>query len=371
MDREEQVLWLLLQQLCGGSAAQLRKLQDMESSPARILQAKDSRWRRAGVSADTIALRAAWRCAGVMHPAQRRALCDQEFLQKTGVHLLAMGRAGYPPLLAEISDPPPLLYVRGNAGLLCTPQLAIVGSRKTSQVGRRAAGELAIALADCGLTITSGLALGIDAAAHRAVLDAGCPTIAVMATGIDRVYPARHRELAADILERGALVSEFPLGTSPRREHFPRRNRIISGLSLGVLVIEAALRSGSLITARLALEQNREVFSLPHSIFHPGGRGCNELLRQGACLVETAGDILQELGSLFEASRALAAGQTSALPRLSGAPAKIYQLLGYEPVSADELARNSDLDSAEILAALMDLQLRGLVEQSFGRFMKC
>lgn len=371
MDNEEQTLWLLLQQLCGGSAAQLRKLQAMEASPAGILQANDGRWRRAGITLENISTRAAWRRCAAAHPAQQKALRDQDHMQKIGASLLALGGSDYPPLLAEISDPPPLLSVRGDPALLSSSQLAIVGSRKTSHVGRQAAAELATALTRSGLTITSGLALGIDGAAHRAALDAPGSTIAVVATGIDQVYPARHGKLAAEICEQGALISEFPLGTSPRREYFPRRNRVISGLSLGVLVIEAALRSGSLITARLALEQNREVFALPHSIFHPGGRGCNELLRQGARLVETADDVLQELGSLFVAGRILAGDDIAVQPRLAPVLALIYEQLGYEPISAEELLIESGLESATLIAGLADLQLRGLVEQSMGRYMRC
>ena len=191
-----------------------------------------------------------------------------------------------------INDAPALLYVHGNLSILQDPQLGIVGSRNPTQSGHNNAYEFAKHLAQTGLCITSGLALGVDGAAHQGTIDGNGPTIAVIATGIDRVYPAKHRDLAHKIVENGAIISEFPVGTHPDSRHFPRRNRIISAMSYGVLVVEAALKSGSLITARLAMEQNREVFAIPGSIHNPLAKGCHQLIRQGAKLVETAEDIL-------------------------------------------------------------------------------
>ena len=206
----------------------------------------------------------------------------------------------YPALLKRIDNPPPILYIKGNYTLLNDPQLAIIGSRNPTQSGTDNATSFARHLGKTGLCITSGLALGIDGSAHQGALLGNAPTIAVIATGIDRVYPAAHRDLAHKIVENGAIVSEFPIGTQPKAENFPRRNRIISGLSYGTLVVEAALQSGSLITARLAMEQNREVFAIPSSIHNPLAKGCHQLIRQGAKLVETAEDILEEMASVID-----------------------------------------------------------------------
>ena len=236
-------------------------------------------------------------------------------------------------------------------------------------MGRRAAAEFSSVMVQAGLGICSGLALGIDAAAHRASLESDGVTCAVIATGHDLCYPRRHEALAAAIVTRGLLVSEFPLGSRPLRDRFPQRNRIISGLSLGVLVVEAAERSGSLITARMALEQNREVFALPHSIYHPMGRGCNNLLRQGACLVEDPGEILSELGSLYVAQHQLQ--QAASAMALTPGQRKLLDAVGYEPVSVDELVRHCECDIGEVVANLMELQLNGLVEAKDGQFMRC
>jgi len=213
-------------------------------------------------------------------------------------HILTLHDPAYPALLKEIADPPPLLFVRGDPAVLSRPQLGIVGSRNPTPGGRSLAEDFARSLSRCGLVVTSGMALGIDAAGHRGALRGGGTTLAVAGTGPDRIYPARHRDLARAIVEQGAIISEFAPGTPALPSNFPRRNRIISGLSLGVLVVEAACRSGSLITARLAAEQGREVFALPGSIHNPLARGCHHLIRQGAKLVEDIEDIVEELGPL-------------------------------------------------------------------------
>ncbi|MEE8482340.1 MAG: DNA-processing protein DprA, partial [Acidiferrobacterales bacterium] len=219
--------------------------------------------------------------------AERHAQ-DIDWLAEEDSHLVSVADEAYPDLLREIPDPPALLYIKGDPVALSLPQLAIVGSRNPTPVGLENANAFAGALASTGLVVTSGLALGIDTAAHRGALDGGGNTIAIAGTGVDRIYPARNHTVAHEIAKHGALVSEFPLATPPLRENFPRRNRILSGLSLGTLVVEAALRSGSLITARLAAEQGREVFAIPGSIHSPQSRGCHQLIRQGAKLVETA-----------------------------------------------------------------------------------
>ncbi len=302
---------------------------------------------------------------------------DLTWSQQPGNRILRWGTPEYPALLTEIPDPPPLLFVHGDAALLQGPQLAVVGSRNPTAGGEETAHAFAAHLARIGLTITSGLALGIDAAGHRGALAAGGTTIAVMGTGLDRVYPARHRDLAHEIATAGgALVSEFLPGTQPRPENFPRRNRIISGLSLGTLVVEAVLRSGSLTTARHALEQGREVFAIPGSIHNPLARGCHALIRQGAKLVETADDILEELGPLAASLAPTGAGAGPAAARAGLAPAspahvQLLDLMGFDPVSVDQLTIRSGLTAAEVSSMLLILELEGHVaSRAGGRYVR-
>lgn len=285
-------------------------------------------------------------------------------------HILPRDDARYPPLLTEIADPPILLYVRGDPLLLAEPQVAIVGSRNPSATGRDITREFASRLAGVGLTITSGLATGVDAAAHEGALETG-RTIAVLGTGPDRVYPAVHRTLARRIAEQGALVSELAPGQGPLARNFPRRNRIIAGLSLGTLVTEAALRSGSLITARQAGEQGREVFAIPGSIRNPLARGCHALIRDGARLVEDPAEILAELTPRLR-------GALAALDRAAPAPAaadtdlvkahgldpdyqRLLAALGFDPVSQDELIRGTGLPAEAVSSMLLVLELEGHV----------
>ncbi len=282
--------------------------------------------------------------------------------QDSARHLVVWTDADFPPLLREIPDPPIALYVLGDRAALARPQLAIVGSRNPTPAGNENARAFARALAQAGLTITSGLALGIDGAAHRGALEVGGVTIAVCGTGLDRVYPARHRDLARALAKSGALVSEFALGAPPRPEHFPIRNRLISGLALGTLVVEAALESGSLITARLALEQGREVFAIPGSIHAPQSRGCHALIRQGAKLVENAADVLEELGALaqfVQAGAATPAATTSAV--LPAVAVHLLDCLGYDPATLDTLVERSGLTADAISSMLGTLEIEGLV----------
>lgn len=276
----------------------------------------------------------------------------------------------YPPLLREIHDPPGCLYVKGDAARLRVAQLAIVGSRRASPAALRLAHDLAGELAQAGLHVCSGLALGIDGAAHRGALAAGGGTIAVMGTGIDRTYPRRHGNLAGEIAQAGCLVTEFPPGTPPRRENFPQRNRIISGMSLGVLVVEAALPSGSLITAGSALEQGREVFALPWSPLHKGGHGCLRLLRDGAKLVQCVDDILEELAPLYDV---LCSATGAARPQREdpAAGSRLLDLLGFEAMSLDDLVAYSDRPAAEVLAELSALELAGQVARTAGGYIRC
>lgn len=283
--------------------------------------------------------------------------------------IVTLGDAEYPSRLLEIADPPSLLYVRGHVDLLNQPSLAIVGSRNATAQGARNAHSFARAFTDAGLMIVSGLALGIDAAAHRGALD-GAPdgpgsTFAILGTGIDVTYPARHGALAAEIAARGALISEFPLGTQPAAGHFPRRNRLISGLCLGCLVVEAALESGSLITARAALEQGREVFAVPGSIHSPLSKGCHALIKAGAKLVESADDVLSELSALLPqrrpARRPVATGAAAAEQE-----SPLLALMGYDPVDLEALRARAGWPAERIAAELLQLELAGQVTALAG-----
>ena len=291
-------------------------------------------------------------------------------------HLVQADDGRFPPLLAEITNPPLLLYVDGNADILHLPAIAIVGSRNPSKGGERNAFEFAQHLASVGFTIVSGLAQGIDTAAHRGALAAGGRTIALLGHGIDRIYPAANKALAEEIAASGALISEFPLGTHPQRELFPQRNRLISGLSLGTLVVEAARRSGSLITARLAGEQGREVFALPGSIHNPMARGCHQLIRQGAKLVETGDDIIAELaplaGQILQITMESTSNDSSPATAPEELDAEYVQLrsyIGHDPIGIDELAQNSGLTIDQVSSMLLILELHGEIESlSGGRY---
>lgn len=281
------------------------------------------------------------------------------------------GNDTYPELLAQIRGAPLLLFVNGDIEALHLPSLAIVGSRNPTSGGTRNATDFARHLARSGYTIVSGLAQGIDTAAHQGALEVGARTIAVLGHGIDRVYPAQNHDLAHQIAASGALVSEYPLGAPPDKRHFPERNRIISGLSLGTLVIEAARRSGSLITARVAAEQGREVFALPGSIHNALARGCHELIRQGAKLVETAADIGSELaplaGHLQETSVESAAIDSP--PEDDDDYIELRQILSHDPTSIDELEKQSALTIEQLSSMLLMLELQGEVEAlSGGRY---
>lgn len=291
--------------------------------------------------------------------------------QEAGNHVLTLADDAYPRALLTIPDPPPLLYAKGRIELLQRPALAIVGSRSATVQGMQNAERFAQLLSASGLTVVSGLALGIDAAAHLGALAAsGTPdhlgsTIAVTGTGLDLVYPARHHALAHRIAADACLISEYPLGTPAIAANFPRRNRLISGLALGVLVVEAALQSGSLITARSATEQGRDVFAIPGSIHSPLSKGCHQLIRQGAKLVESAQDIMEELrwsrpaGTAVEADPAkLASDRAAPDDALSG----LLALAGHDPVSIDQLVERSGLPAADIQAALLALEMQQRVE---------
>ncbi len=304
-------------------------------------------------------------------PDETRLAQDLAWLAEPGHRLLRCTEADFPPLLETIPQPPAALFVAGDAGLLLHPQVAIVGARGASPAGLEHARRFASALALAGFTVTSGMAEGVDGAAHEAALDAGGATVAVVGTGPDRVYPRKHHVLAQCIVAQGALVSEFPPGTAARADHFPRRNRIISGLALGTVVVEAGLQSGSLITARLAGEQGREVFALPGSIANPLARGCHRLIRDGARLVEEPAEVAE---ALAPAARALGvelaerlARPDAPLPAAGGGRhddpdyQRLLAALGHDPASLDELVQRSGLAAAALSSMLLMLELEGRV----------
>lgn len=279
--------------------------------------------------------------------------------QGSGQHIVTLADPEYPQALLEIPDPPSLVYVRGRIDLLNRPALAIVGSRNPTPQGIQNAERFSAAFADAGLVIASGLALGIDGAAHRGALSASGGTVAFIGTGIDRIYPARNRELALEIGDKGTIVSEFPIGTPVSAFNFPRRNRLISGFSRGVLIVEAAVESGSLITARLAAEQGREVFAIPGSIHSPQSRGCHKLIKQGAKLVETAQDVLEELRWPNSPQTAVpgSAGRAASAP----ADSELLVAMSYDPCSVDELATRCGLTADSLSVMLLHLELEGQV----------
>jgi DNA processing protein len=358
--------WLALIRAPGVGSRSIHKLLQHFGSIADIFSASASHLQAAGIKSNI--------CAAILQPDEPMLASDTAWLEASDHHLLTWGDPDYPALLSEIPDPPAALFLKGNPELLKLPQLAIVGSRNPTSGGSENAKQFAKHLASCGLGICSGMATGIDTASHVGALQAGGFTIAVVATGLDRVYPAINRQLAHTIAREGLLISEFPPGTGPNAGHFPSRNRIISGLSVGTLVVEAALRSGSLITARLAAEQGREVFAIPGSIHNPLARGCHGLIRQGVKLVETADHILEELSPLlaeYQLSAEIdAAGdeeqRTDQQAPLDDSYLSMLNFIGYDPLTIDELIHKSRLTPAAVSSMLLILELQGYVESLSG-----
>jgi len=351
--------WLVLLHTPGVGSVTLGRLLEHFQTPSAILEAAENgALQQAGILKESC-------IKSLTSPAWDKIEKDINWLNEdSNRYILTPNSDLYPKLLHEIPDPPPVLFVQGNVNLLNTLQLAIVGSRNPSPNGLQTSYEFARSLAACGLTITSGLALGIDAAAHQGALDGQGYTIAVTGTGLDRVYPASHHQLAHRIADQGALISEFPPGTAPKPDHFPRRNRLISGMSLGTLITEAALRSGSLITARLALEQGREVFAIPGSIHNPLAHGCHQLIRNGAKLVEKIYDIIEELGQFMPIDSTLNTENTvkrSENNRLDQGQQKVINNLDFEPTSMDTLVRRTGFKTEYLSATLLTLELAGLV----------
>jgi DNA processing protein len=355
MDELTAKLILLRAPLTG---AQWFALMEHCGSASQALGADTSTWQACGLTERSVAVLSTF--------TESLVAADYEWLRQPHHHLVCLGDAHYPPLLRQIADAPTGLFVSGNVELLSKPQLAIVGSRNPTPYGREVATAFARHLTQCGLVITSGLAEGIDAASHRGALDGTGQTIAVCGTGLDSVYPPNCKSLASEIEQRGVLVSEFPIGTTARKFHFPLRNRIISGLSLGTFVVEAALHSGSLITAKQAGDYGREVFALPGSIHNPMAKGCHQLIRQGAKLVDSAEDILNELGPLASITQSLRHVAKAANP--TDLPAKsdmeldkdykiLLDALGFESIGIDQLVERSGLTADVVASMLLILEL--------------
>ncbi len=372
MEREELAGWLRLTLAGGIGNASARKLLAAFGLPAEVLAQSPAALQQIVSPAQAQALLA--------EPAGLAALLDRtlEWLQGTETHgvtrrILTLGDAGYPAGLLEMADPPLMLYLLGAPAFALTQMersIAMVGSRNPTPQGATNARAFARAFGELGLAVVSGLALGIDGAAHEGALEAtGDPdrlaTVAVVGTGLDRVYPARHRDLAHRIAARGLIVSEFPLGTPPLNQNFPKRNRIIAGLARGTLVVEAALQSGSLITARLAVEQGREVFAIPGSIHSPQSRGCHALIRQGAKLVENVDDVLEEL-HLDDGTVASASTKSANVDMQGAAVHGLLRDMGFDPVSLDVLCARTGFGVAELQAQLLDLELAGSVARLPG-----
>jgi DNA processing protein len=345
--------WVRLQ-VSGVGPRPLADLLRMFGSPDAVLSASSAQRRKIVPAAAAAALD--------QGPDPERLAAALDWLDAPGHGIVALDDADYPRLLLEVGDPPPVFYCIGRRELLARPAIAIVGSRNATPQGIADAEAFAAALSAAGLTIVSGLALGIDAAAHRGGLTGAGSSVAVVGTGPDRVYPAKNRRLAHDIAAAGLIVSEFAPGTPPLPQNFPRRNRLVSGLARGVLVIEATLSSGSLITARFAGEQGREVFALPGSIHSPFSKGCHKLLREGAKLVETAQDVLDEFGMPnARGAPARAAVEDSKDGDLTTDERAVLAALGHAPEGIDALCSRSGLAPEAVAGALLALELEGRV----------
>ena len=348
--------WLALALVDGLSARHACELAARLGGPDAVLSASAAMLAAHGLTAPTVA---------AIGQARVRAAREREACRALGATIVTLDDPAYPARLRTIADPPLVLFVRGTLDPQDAVAIGIVGARRAGEYGRRVAEELAQGLGLVGITVVSGLATGIDAAAHRGVLAAGGRTLAVMATGIDRVYPAWNRVLAREIAEAGALVTEFPVGTAPLQFHFPRRNRIISGLAVGVVVVEAAERSGSLITADFAVEQGREVFAVPGPIGTPSHRGCHRLIQRGAKLVTSVEDILDEIAPAMKAE--LAAKRASAeAATLTPLEKTLMDAVANDALHIDDIVRTTGMDTGRALETLLAMELRGLVEQRPG-----
>ncbi len=369
MTDSELACWLALWRIPGTGPRLFHALPDHIGSIPALFELPPAQLAELGFSPQQCEQITAFACARDTEPylGVQRDLAWRA--QSPDHHILTWDDPCYPALLREIRGAPPLLFVRGDVECLNLPQIAIVGSRQSTRAGKQIAQDFAAHFSRHGLITTSGLALGIDSAAHEGALDGGHKTIAVLAHGLDAVYPPRNRALAQRVVESGALVSEFPVGVQPRPEFFPRRNRIISGLSVGVLVVEAALKSGSLITAHEAIDQGREVFAIPGSIHNPLAKGCHALIRNGARLVETAEQVVEELRPLLgfvQQQLALEVPATADLFAPLSPEGRLLSALEYETCSVDQLVQLTGLAVADVSSALILLELEGAVQQVQG-----
>lgn len=366
---DDRAFWLALHRIRGLGPIGQRKLLDAFLTVKQIFSADDSTLKKTGLNKKSR--------ASVYQPDWETIEADLVWLDMPDHHLITINDEAYPTLLREIPDPPVVLFAHGCPEVLKTIQIGMVGSRNPDTAGRKTADEFARELVYAGATVTSGLALGIDGCSHQGALNANGYTIAVTGNGLDMIYPARHKTLAEKIVDNGILVSEFSPGTKPVAANFPRRNRIISGMSTGVLVIQAALRSGSLITARYAMEQGREVFAIPGSIHNPLAKGCHTLIKQGAKLVESVNDIIEELGFLAtvvideNVSRKNDVKNNHYEEKLDVDYKVLLDTMAYDPISVDRLIELTGLTTDSVSSMLLILELRGLVvSQAGGIYMR-
>jgi DNA processing protein len=368
--------WLTMLNAPSTGGASLIKLIETMGDVSALVSADARELTRHGLGESTV--------AAITRPDEAAIDYAEEWLSQPNRHLICWDNDDYPALLRRINGPPAALFVDGDPGSLWQPQIAIIGSRNPTAGGLDHARDFATALARQGMTITSGLASGIDSAAHSAALDAGAQTIAVNGTGLDIIYPASSRKVAGRIPSQGAMISELPLGSPPKRQHFPARNRIISGLSLAVLVIEAGLNSGTLITARKAGEQGRDVFALPGSLHNPMAKGCHRLIKEGARLVETTNDIMQELGPLAAELQMEIQQRLDQPVNQTDKPVQkkanllddpdyrtLWDVLGFDPKPVDSIIVQTGLSAREVSSMLLMMELNGLVKkQDNGRFFR-
>ena len=369
--------WLILAHVPGMYSRMFNALLDQfQENPAAILSADYPLLMNAGIG-EPLARAISQAGSGQLADTVQRRVDSCLISHELGQYAIVTRDAqDYPALLRGTVDPPPILYIKGNVDSLHLPMVAMVGSRRPSADGRRHAWRFARQFAEGGLGVLSGLALGIDTECHRGALDGQGQTVAVLGCGIDRVYPASNRSLADQIAGQGALITEFNPGTPPLAMHFPRRNRIISGLSLGVVVVEAGLKSGTLITARCALEQGREVYAIPGSINNPMARGCHSLINQGSRLIESPCDVVEDNAALLAHFRQQTQDQRNAsdtaadYSKLSRQARQIIERIGFDPVPAERLLQEMPNDAAAITAALVELEIQGLITKSAGGYVR-
>jgi DNA processing protein len=353
--KNETAHWLAALRMPNIGSAKIRRWLQQFADIQALLCATTSELAAAGLSPKEI--------TSVKNPDWSAVEQDMLWAEKPDRHIVVLSDPIYPILLKELNDAPLVLYIKGQIETLTKAQIAIVGSRNPTAVGKETAFQFAHTLAKAGLVVTSGLAAGIDGACHRGALAASAPTIAVTGAGLNHIYPSAHRRLADEIAATGALISEFPPVIPPIAKNFPQRNRIISGLSLGVVVVEAAPRSGSLITARFAVEQGREVFAMPGSIHNPLARGCHQLIRQGAKLIETADDILEELGPLWQVMTAASAkAEPDSGENLNKKQRELLLNIDYAATPLDTIVIRSGLTASEVSSMLLSLELLGWID---------